>query len=470
MKDILLTHGYFLEQDPAEKHPYPPLGILCLSSHLKRKGLEVGLFDSTFGSLEEFRFEIERRKPPIVGISGNLMTRRNVLAMTRVARENGATVVLGGPEPYGYAEEYLHRGADVIVNGEGERTLAELVPHLLEHGARSLEEFGGVAFLGESDRVVETPAPAAIADLDGQPFPDRGAIDIDRYLEAWQRGQGKTSVSLITARGCPFKCRWCSHGVYGFSHRRRSPANVADEVEEIVKVYSPDMLWYADDVFTINHGWINDYAAELRRRGLRVPFEAISREDRLNEEIIDTLSAMGCFRLWVGAESGSQQVLDRMERQTGAARTREVIRLLQARGIEAGTFIMLGYEGETRADLEATAEHLKAAPPDQFLTTVAYPIKGTPYYEEVADRIVPAASWEESTDRDVEIADRPSRSFYRFAIRWLVSEVAVVQARRRSSAFAPTVIRARLNAWLGRLGMLLTQHQTVAKLPDRGSR
>jgi radical SAM superfamily enzyme YgiQ (UPF0313 family) len=212
-------------------------------------------------------------------------------------------------------------------------------------------------------------------------------------------------------------------------------------------------------VFTVHKRWLGEYAAELRARGLRVPFEAISREDRLDEEIVGLLAGMGCFRLWVGAESGSQRVLDAMKRRTDAARTRDAIHLLQRHGIEAGTFIMLGYEGETMTDIEATTAHLEAARPDTFLTTVAYPIKGTEYYRAVADRIVPPGPWETITDRDLIVAGRPSRRFYRFAIRWMVNEVAWAKERARPMPDPARMLRTYANARLGRLGMFLTRHQ-----------
>ena len=461
--DLLLTHGYYLEEDPTEKHPYPPLGILYLSSHLKQNNIDVEVFDTTFSSPADFSNLVASRRPPIVGISGNLRTRRNVLAMTRLAKDHGAIVVLGGPEPYSYHEEYLARGADVVVSGEGEITLEELVPHLLDQGTQNLSPIPGIAFRAPDGEIVETPPRPVLSDLDAQPFPDRGAIDIPRYLEAWRRARGKSAVSLITARGCAYQCTWCSHSVFGFTHRRRSPQDVADEVEWIVETYHPDMLWYADDVFTVHHRWISEYATELERRGLRIPFEAISREDRLDDEIIRLLADMGCFRLWVGAESGSQRMLDAMKRRTDAARMREVIGLLQSHGIEAGTFIMLGYEGETRADLAATVDYLKAAAPDTCLTTVAYPIKGTEYYRQVADRVVSPTAWEEGSDRDLSVAGRPSRLFYRFAIRWVVNEVAL--SREQGSGLRSRARRLILflNAALGRLGMLCTRHQVEPK-------
>ena len=457
--DLLLTHGYQLEEDPAEKYPYPPLGILYLSSHLKQHGLEVDVFDTTFARPTDFARLLAEAAPPIVGISANLKTRGNVLAMTRRAKEQGALVVLGGPEPYSYSEEYLARGADVVVGGEGELTLQELVPHLLQRGPGDLDQVPGIAFRAPGGATVRTDARDPIADLDAQPFPDRGAIDIGRYQETWRRERGQSAISLITARGCAYRCAWCSHSVFGFSHRRRSPVNVADEVTSIVESYDPDMLWYADDVFTVHHRWLSEYADELEQRGLRLPFEAISREDRLDEETVRRLADMGCFRLWVGAESGSQRILDAMGRRTSAERMHEVIAMLKRHGIEAGTFIMLGYEGETEADIAATVDYLKNAAPDTYLTTVAYPIKGTEYYRQVADRVVSSKSWEEGSDRDLTVAGRRSRLYYRFAIRWLVSEVAL----SREQGYGPRSLRRRLvaflNAAVGRLGMLLTRHQ-----------
>jgi radical SAM superfamily enzyme YgiQ (UPF0313 family) len=216
-------------------------------------------------------------------------------------------------------------------------------------------------------------------------------------------------------------------------------------------------LWYADDVFTVHRRWVIDYAAELKRRGLRVPFETISREDRLDEDMIRILADMGCVRLWIGAESGSQPVLDAMKRRTSAVRTREMIRLLQRHGIEAGTFIMLGYDGETLADIEATVDHLKNATPDRFLTTVAYPIKGTEYYRQVSDRIVAPANWETSTEREQRVIGRRSMTFYRFAIRWMVNEVSLAKPPDRSLRGLVGRLKAYVNARVGRLGMLMTK-------------
>lgn len=463
--DILLTHGYYLCEDPRERQimkPYPPLGILYISSYLKACGFGVGVFDTTFQSQEAFFDYVTRTRPPVVGIYCNLMTRQNVLEMARFCKDQGCTVILGGPEPANYAEEYLKRGADVVVVGEGEFTLEELLPHLARYGPTRMHHIQGIAYRDEDGRFVCTLPRPYIENLDAQPFPDRAAIDIHEYIRVWREHHGMGSVSLITARGCPYRCRWCSHAVFGYTHRRRSPENVADEIELILETYQPDMLWYADDVFTIHRRGFFGLAEELKRRGIRIPFETISREDRLNEEVIRALAEMDCFRLWIGSESGSQRVIDAMERDISVRRTQEMTRLLQQYGIQVGMFIMLGYEDEEVADIEATVEHLKAANPDVFLTTVAYPIKGTPYYDQVADRIIPLKSWDEGSDRDHTVAGRHSRRFYEFAIRWMVGEVAWYKQRNGAVRNYRQMAKALVNAKVGRLGMLLTQNEVEA--------
>jgi radical SAM superfamily enzyme YgiQ (UPF0313 family) len=402
--------------------PYPPLGLLYLSSHLRARGFDVEIYDSTFGSFDELARLIAAERPPVVGIYGNLMTRANVLRIVAAARANGCRVVLGGPEPPNYAEEYLAAGADAIVNGEGEVSLEALLRAFAV--SRDLGAVPGIQYRAGDGTVARTAPATLLSDLDAQPWPDRERVDIPRYLSAWRARHGKGSVSLITARGCPYHCRWCSHATYGKTHRRRSPASVAAEAAWIAERYQPEMLWIADDVFTIHPGWLFTYAAEMRRRGLRIPFECITRADRVNPRVAETLAELGCFRVWIGSESGSQKILDAMQRGVRAEQVREAVGLLRAQGIETGMFLMWGYEGEDLSDIEATVDHVKSCRPDVFLTTVSYPIKGTPYYDQVAAKLVTIGKWAASTDRDVRIAGRHSRRFYQFADQLLKSEFA----------------------------------------------
>jgi radical SAM superfamily enzyme YgiQ (UPF0313 family) len=449
MADLLLTHGYFLAEDEKERQimkPYPPLGLLYLSAFLKTRGYSVDIFDSTFaerGALGE-RFAAGTGT---VGIYTTLMTRRSVLEIVRAAKRHGWCVILGGPESANYTAEYLDAGADVIVIGEGELTLAELLPALARFGTHRLRDVRGIAFRDETGAVVRTGERAKLKDLDSLPPPDREAIEHGFYLDAWKTHHGASSINLITARGCPYRCNWCSHAVYGYTHRRRSPAAVADEMQAIVARYDPDQVWYADDVFTISHPWLAEYAAELGRRGIHKPFETITRADRLqNEAAVQLLRTLGCYRIWIGSESGSQRILDGMERGVTVEQVQHSAKLAQAHGIQVGMFLMWGYEGEELEDIAATVEHVKRSNPDVFLTTVSYPIKGTGYFAKVRDKIALPVAWSEGSDRDYVVEGRRGREYYKLADRWLRSEVEAARIAARDPARSAELMSAARQA------------------------
>ena len=293
-------------------------------------------------------------------------------------------------------------------------------------------------------------------------MPDRAAIDMRRYVETWRTHHQRGSLSLICARGCPYHCAWCSHSVYGESHRRRSPENVLDEVQALIETYQPDQLWYADDVFTIHPGWLFKYAAGLKQREIRLPFECISRADRLNERVIETLAEMGCYRLWIGSESGSQRILDAMRRGVRVEQVQAATRGLQKRGIQVGMFIMLGYEGEAVEDIAATLQHLKTASPDIFLSTIAYPIKGTAYYQQVQERVVEPGDWARWTDRNLNVSGRYSRRFYEYAQRWMVGAYHWHQHARDGRRDYWRMAKAAANIGVGRIGMSLSAREREA--------
>lgn len=462
MSDVLLTHGYFLWEDANEAaimKPYPPLGLLYLSAYLRQAGFEPEVFDTTFTDRQALLDRLDQG-PGVVGIYTNLMTRANVVWVMEAARARGWTVVVGGPESANYPTEYLQHGAHVVVVGEGEETLAELLVALAKRGPHDLAEVAGIVYRDERDRIVTNPPRPQVRDLDQLPWPDREAIDIDRYVEVWRTHHGMGSVNLITARGCPYKCNWCSHATFGHTHRRRNPVDCAAEVEHIVQRYRPDQVWYADDVFTISHKWLFDYAAELKRRNLRLPFETISRADRMaKEEVLETLAAMGCYRIWIGSESGSQRILDAMQRGVTTEQVRWATAAAKRHGIEVGMFLMWGYEGEEVEDIEATIEHVKATNPDVYFTTVSYPIKGTGYFAKVADKLTISPDWAGSTDRDLKIVGRHSRAYYGHADDWLHAEV---DAHRLDPTDPAEAQRRRAHAAAARAALLATAHEVEA--------
>lgn len=432
MPDLLLTHGYFLHEDPKEieiMKPYPPLGILYVCSHLRSRGFTVDVHDSTFSTQEALHRRLREQEPTVLGVYANLMTRPKVVKILAEAKRHGWQTIVGGPEPGAYVEEYLRAGADAVVMGEGEITMEELLPALRSGETDRLNDVRGIAFLAPGGSVIRTPPRPQIQDLDAQPWPEREAIDTARYVETWRTHHGMGSISLITARGCPYRCEWCSHQVYGQTHRRRKPRFVADELEWLRRRYKPDMLWIADDVFTIHHGWLQEWREQVSSRSLHIPFECISRADRLTEEVIRTLAELGCFRLWIGSESGSQRILDRMKRGVTVEQVQRATKLCRDHGIQTGMFLMWGYEGEEMEDIEATIEHVRASKPDVFLTTVAYPIKGTPYFKRAQEqgRIGESRPWAESSDRELEIRGRRGGDFYQIANQLLKHEVELVR-------------------------------------------
>jgi radical SAM superfamily enzyme YgiQ (UPF0313 family) len=463
MAELLLTHGYFLYEDPKELQimkPYAPLGILYLCSHLRKRGFDVDVFDTTFSSRDALFQHLCTETPSVLGIYANLMTRGNVVEILKVAHEAGWKTIVGGPEPGAYALEYLQAGADFVVFGEGELTMQDLLEAFRAGAVDACSNIPGLAYLDQAGVMHETPQRAQIPDLDSQPWPARHAIDVGRYVKTWRDAHGKGSVNFITARGCPYKCRWCSHQVFGQTHRRRDPLLVVDEVEFLLETYSPDMVWVSDDVFTINHKWIRDYTAEMRRRGLHIPFECISRADRLNAEMLDLLAELGCFRVWIGSESGSQRILDAMDRGVKVEQVQQAVALTRERGIESGMFLMWGYEGEELDDIEATIKHVSVSQPDIFFTTVSYPIKGTPYYNKVSDRLVQLKPWGVGSDRDIKIRGRHSRSFYSYADKLLRDEVQLARLNGTPAADSDIAVTLRNQIQVARAGL----HSTLMEV------
>jgi radical SAM superfamily enzyme YgiQ (UPF0313 family) len=306
----------------------------------------------------------------------------------------------------------------------------------LDAGNPFLDQVPGITFVNALGNIVRTPDRDKIKDIDILPMPDREAIDLNLYFRAWKERHGLSTASVSTMRGCPYTCKWCSRAVYGLSYRRRSPALVVDELAWIQAHYEVDTFWFVDDVFTVSHKWLREFADELRARKLEIRYECITRADRMNHEVIGLLNETGCFRVWIGAESGSQRVLDAMDRRVTVEQVRDMIRQSQQEGMQAGTFIMLGYPGEKEADIEETIHHLVASDPDLFTITVAYPITGTAMYQEIEPTMIDPAPWEERTDRQLDFMRAYTRRYYDFAVRRVTNEVNFHKRRRDRSYLA----------------------------------
>lgn len=431
---LLLANSYYLENDANERKimkPYPPLGLLYLSAWLKKAGHEVSVFDSTFCSPADFRRDLEKARPDLVGIYSNVITRDISLEMLKTARELKLPVVLGGPDPSGDGEEYLRSGALAVVRGEGEQTMEELLARIEKDGLESdFDDIPGL-LLKTNGSFTDTGARDRIPHLDELPHPDRDAIDMAHYIDAWTNRHGYSSVSLITSRGCPYRCSWCSKEIFGNTYRQRSPQNVIDELKQIIDTYQPGQLWFADDVLTLNRRWILEFTRAMKDEGLATPFECLARVDRVDEEILEGLREAGCFRVWYGAESGSEKIIKAMRKDFTVEKAQHSISLTMEKGLEAGLFILIGYPGEKVADLAKTLKMIRRLKPHYCGGSVAFPLQGTPFYNEVEHLLAPDYAWSRRNENRLSFRGRYPSSFYWFAVRLLHNWSSFFSVRNR---------------------------------------
>jgi len=449
MTDLLLCTSYFLAYEAmpgARGQPYVSLGVLYLAAYLRRSDCRrVEVFDATFADgLAAFESALDRLRPKAVGIQSVITTRQIARQMIAIAKRYGATVIVGGPDPSVLYESYLQWGADMVVIGEGEHTLEELLLHLeAAPDAPALDDIAGLAFAADG-RLCVTPARPPIRDIDSLPFPAYDLVDVARYLETWRQYNGYSSMHFMMSRGCPFNCSWCSHAVFGRTYRQRSVANVLAEMRLLEQSYGPDHLTIADDTLGLNKKWLADWSGAIERDGPRIPFRCFSRADVITATIVAQLKAAGCRHIYLGVESGSQRILDRMNKGTTLPGIRRASALIKDAGIDLGYFIMFAYPGETFEDIHRTLELIFQMAPDSLGLSIAYPVPGTAFYEEVKGRLVPDEADEPvmGSGRRVKFKATYPEAYYQCLLRYI--------ERRRSlettSARASIPLRLRVAA------------------------
>ena len=458
---VVLTHAYYINQDPKEQQimkPYPPLGILSIAGWIEQKGISNAVVDSTFINQADHIVALEKESPDIIGIYANLVTKLNLVKLVADIRQSGklrhVKILLGGPDIRYNWKNYLKLGVDAVIIGEGEQTF-EALCRAYEHNT-TVDDIDGIAYAKDGD-FIKNKERIKLRDIDELPFPARDKIDLQAYLDCWKNHHGKSSVSVSTQRGCPYTCKWCSTAVYGQSYRRRSPALVVAEIKHLIDTYGAESIWFVDDVFTVSHKWISGFHDEMKKAGITIPFECITRAERLNETVLKQLKEMGCFRIWIGAESGSQKIIDKMDRRVSVETVRNMIQTTRAHGIEAGTFIMVGYPDETIDDIKETIHHLKTSNPDLFTITLSYPIKGTGLYEEVEKQIIGDPDWFSTTDRDLDFNRTYGRRFYHYAIRKIVNEVNAHKSRVDKGIVSATFVKQKMKSIAAGIGMTLSK-------------
>lgn len=441
--DLLLFHAWFLAGDPREQEmmrPFPPLGLQYLVAYLRREGHgAVDWWDATFHpGPEAFHAHVADVDPRVVGLYGHTITRPVASAMVARCVAEGRRVIAGGPDPVQYLDEYLDAGVEVVVVGEGERTLAALMNHLRANDWawdwERLAEIDGIAFR-RGGQLIRTRPRALIRPLDQLPWPARERRDLDGYFAAWRARHGETALSMVSSRGCPYHCTWCSKQVYGDTFRRRSPRDVVDELVQLRERFDPDQIWFADDMFTINKRWVHAFCREIIDRRAQIPFYLIGRPETLDPALCAALREAGLFRMYLSAESGAQHILDAMRKEDTVAQVVSGARMLRAHDIELGVFVMIGYPGETRTDLDATIRMLHAIEPEVTLLSVAHPMKGTAFYEAVADRLLVGdrlpAGWAQKHGGRLAFEMDYPHAYYEAAQRLIWAETGLVRRLRR---------------------------------------
>ena len=432
MNKILFTHSYFLRFDPKQwsaGQPYAPLGTLYAVALMQENGYPVSFFDTMFiQDPETVLAYIEKIQPEYFVIYDdgfNYLTkmcltnmREAAFKMIRVAKCMGCKVIVSSSDATDRFEMYLNEGADFILMGEAEITLLELI-NALEKKQKDFFNIEGLAFKHDH-AVVKTQRRNVIKELDVLPFPAWDIIDMEPYRKMWMKHTGYFSMNMGTTRGCPFKCNWCAKPIYGNRYNSRSPQNVVTELIMLKKKFQFDHIWFCDDIFGLKPGWVNEFANLVEKENLQFTFKMQGRVDLLlQEDNIRDLARAGCSNIWMGAESGSQKILDAMDKGTTVQQIYEATHLLKKNGVNPSFFIQFGYPGETKEDIERTIAMINELLPHEIGISVSYPLPGTVFFEKVKDQLKQKTNWTHSDELALMFRNTYQPAFYKQLYRYV---------------------------------------------------
>jgi anaerobic magnesium-protoporphyrin IX monomethyl ester cyclase len=438
MLSILVCHSYFLHFDRKQAErakPYPPLATLQVAAMLRSAGHEVSFFDAMLAEdLARFERQLDVMRPQLVVFyedNFNFLSkmclgrmREACVEMIGRVRARGARVIAGGSDASDEPGHYLNAGADAVLHGEALGALMALVDrlnadiHLPAHGlAAGLRDvsIAGVAGPERGRAVAPLPEPRNAS------LPAWDLVDVEKYRRVWKKAHGHFSLNMASSRGCSFRCNWCAKPIWGNQYVQRAPRETAAEMLYLRRHYRPDHIWFADDIFGFKPDWVNEFAAALTEGGGGVPFTIQLRADLVSPRMTEALRAAGCREAWIGAESGSQKILDAMNKGTRVGEILQARKLLGAAGIRVGFFLQLGYLGEEIDDILATRRLVDEARPDDVGVSVSYPLPGTKFYEAVKQQLGEKTRWQESNDLEMMFSGTYVSEFYR-ALRNLLHD------------------------------------------------
>lgn len=409
-KSVLLTHSNHLYSDPKQMEkmqPYPPLQTILAAAVLRENGITPHLFDPTLDySPGAFRAALDRARPDLIAvceddlnfISKMCLAHNRALAFefARMASEAGIRCVAHGADASDHVAEYLGAGFCAVLTGDIEYRLLGFV--------------------------TGNPRPFEV-NLDTLPAPAWDLVEMGKYRAAWANRHGRFSLNLASSRGCPFRCNWCAKPIFGSRYRVRAAASVAAEMSYVKRRYAPDHIWFADDIFALSSRWTYDFAREVERLGASLPFKMQSRCELMTRGAVAALRQAGCEEVWMGAESGSQRVLDAMEKDLSVDAIRAACRNLRDHGIRACLFLQFGYPGEHWEEVEQTIRMVREAAPDDVGISVSYPLPGTRFHQIVRNQMGTKTNWEDSADLSMMYRGAFSTEFYRALADALHTEV-----------------------------------------------
>ena len=418
---VLLTHSNHLYNDrkQVEKmQPYPPLQTLLAAAVLREAGIDAALCDTTFDDPDRaIQRALDANGPSLLVVceddfnflSKMCLGRNRELSfrMAAAAKRRGLAAAVHGSDSSDHAAEYLAAGFDYVLIGEVESTLLELAQ------GKPAEQISGLAFPSTCSGVHYTPARALRTDLDSLPMPARDLVDIERYREQWVAAHGYFSLNLVSSRGCPHKCNWCAKPIWGDTYHVRSPRLVAEEMRCVKDRYQPDHIWFSDDIFALRGPWTLEFADAVTSLDAAIPFKMQSRCDLMTRDTVAALRRAGCHEVWMGAESGSQKILDAMDKGQRVESIYQARENLRRHGIRACFFLQFGYPGEGWEEIEATIRMVRETQPDDIGVSVSYPLPGTKFHQLVSAQLGAKANWTDSGDLAMMFRGAYSSEFYR---------------------------------------------------------
>jgi len=448
MPRLLLTHSYFLRFDPKQwklGQPYPPLGTLYAAALMREHGYEVAVHDIQLSDgPEEVVSVIDNYKPSIFVIYDdgfNYLTkmcltnmREAAFCMIRYAKERGCVVIVSSSDSTDHSEKYLKAGADFVLIGEAEQTLLEVV-RALNHSDADFLSIPGLALMHDGN-MVRTPKRPVMRNLDSLPLPAWDLMDLEPYRQMWLRRTGYFSINIGTTRGCPFKCNWCAKPIYGNRYNSRSPEHVISELKALQQLISFDHIWFCDDIFGLRPGWVQQFADLVERERLRFRFKIQSRADLLlQESYVEALARAGCEQVWMGAESGSQKILDAMDKGIQVEQVAAATQLLKSHGIQPCFFIQFGYLGETEDDIRLTLDMIRRLKPHEIGVSVSYPLPGTGFYEKVRADLRDKTNWTDSDELALMFRNTYAPKFYKKLHRYVHYKFRMQKGRMAMEKF-----------------------------------